>query len=366
LDTSFGSGGTAATELVGQLHGLQFRPDGTLFAAGSAPCPACSATEGRLGLAQFDSTGHSNSAFGTNGVASSEIIGGCAPALSSVTVAPDGSVFAGGTACGDSGPIIIKFTSTGQVDPTFGDNGMYQPAAAPAGSVPQAPNGLHGLTWTPAGLVYGTEAVRTSSAATPDSIFSAERVLTSGGSPYPDRTPLTTITPQVVKFGQVATVAVTGTAGATVDLYARRYPDRTFTQIRSGIVLDSAGRASIPTKPDVNLRFQVIDRALPHSPSSVGGADGLITVQKNLTLNARRISLRRYTFTGSMNPYQRGATVSLYRNGTLVRSGIPVSSSKVYSYTAMLAAGTASFQFRSAATGYNGASGSSTKSVRIF
>ena len=48
-----------------------------------------------------------------------------------------------------------------------------------------------------------------------------------------------------------------------------------------------------------------------------------------------------------------------------MKSGIPVNSSRIYSDTETLAGGTHSFQITSPGTGYNAASTSLAKSVRI-
>ena len=119
------------------------------------------------------------------------------------------------------------------------------------------------------------------------------------------------------------------------------------------------------TKPDVNLRFQAKDRSVAQG-SSIAGTSGLMTVEKNVSFNAKRIGTRRYVFSGSINPSHPGATVSLYRNGTLLRSGIAVDASRVYSVATTLPAGTDTFQVRTATTGYNAASGSPLRSVRIY
>lgn len=176
--------------------------------------------------------------------------------------------------------------------------------------------------------------------------------------------PRVTVNPFVVRFGQTANVTIHGTPGATVDLYIRKYL-QTFVKIRQGLVLDTAGKVVVPTKPDVNLRFMAKDRTVEQG-SSIGGTSGLMTVEKTISINARRDGVRRFTFTGTVAPNHPGATVSLFRSGTLVRSGIPVNSARVYSFTSSQPAGNYIFQVRSGATGYNAASSSPARSVRIF
>lgn len=179
----------------------------------------------------------------------------------------------------------------------------------------------------------------------------------------PHTVPRVSVNPPVVRFGQTANVTITGTPGATVDLYIRKYQGE-FIKIRSALVLDSTGSVTVPTKPDVNLRFQAKDVTVEQG-SSIGGTDGLMTVQKDVSLTIRKAGTRRYTFTGSINPLTPGATVRLYRGSTLVRTDIPVSSSRAYSYTATLPLGTYTFTTRSPSTGYNDASTSPGRTVRI-
>jgi hypothetical protein len=180
----------------------------------------------------------------------------------------------------------------------------------------------------------------------------------------PHRVPAVDVQPYLVTYGQSATVTITGTPGATVDLYARKYQAE-LVRIREGLVLDTTGHVSVTTRPDMNLRFQARDRAVAEG-SSTAGTSGLMTVQKYVSLTARREGTRRWTFTGSINPLHPGATVSLFRNGSLLRSGIPVNGSRVYAYTLTLPAGTATYQVRTGATGWNAASASPARSVRVY
>jgi hypothetical protein len=182
--------------------------------------------------------------------------------------------------------------------------------------------------------------------------------------PATNLVPTTSIRPSLVRYGQTAYVTIHGTPGATVDLATRRYPDGFFTTLRRGLVLDSAGNVQVSTAPGVNQRFQARDRTVA-MPSSVHGSDGLVTVQRTVTLRVRRAGTRTYSFAGSISPNNPGATVDLYRNGTLIRSRIPVNSSRAYSYTATLKAGTYSFQVRSPATGYNALSFSPKAAIKI-
>lgn len=232
------------------------------------------------------------------------------------------------------------------------------PGASTSGSPSATPSGQPGspATSTPT-------AGATANPSSPTTASPTTSPATDGGDGA-HAVPSLTVNPPNVKFGQTATVTVHGTAGATVDLYVRKYQG-SFTRVRDGLVLDTTGTAFVSTRPDMNLRFQAIDRAVAQS-SSTGGASGLVTVEKQISINVRRISLRRYTFTGSVNPIHPGVTVSLFRNGSAIKTGIPVSSARAYSFTMTLPAGTAPFQVRTGGTGYNNASTSSARSVRVY
>ena len=218
----------------------------------------------------------------------------------------------------------------------------------------------------------GQPAPTVSPTPTPSPTATASSIASPSPSPSPSPTaspvaahavPSVQVSPYVVKFGQPAYVTISGTPGATVDLYLRKYLG-SFTKIRDGLVLDGAGQAVVATRPDMNLRFQARDRTVEQG-SSLAGADGLATVEKSISTNVVRVGALRYTFSGSINPTHPGATVSLFRNGALLQSGIPVSSSRVYSVTTNLVAGTYSFQIRTGANAYNNASSSPAVSVRI-
>lgn len=158
--------------------------------------------------------------------------------------------------------------------------------------------------------------------------------------------------PSRIQFGQAADVWVSGFPGEVFDLYARKYPSTSYTKIRSSLRLDASGRMSVRTYPNVNMRFMAQTAGAP--PSSTAGADGLLTVQKQLSMNVSRVSGRLFTVSGSLKPPHPGAVVHLYRDGVLFRKGIPVSSAGTYSVRLVLDYGF--YDMRTPATGYNAAS----------
>ena len=221
--------------------------------------------------------------------------------------------------------------------------------------------------FVPAAAASSPAPAPPASSSSPSPTPTASASASASPSPSPTAAahvvPSLQINPYVVRFGQPAYVTISGSPGATVDLYLRKYLGE-FTKIRDGLVLDGNGQAVVATRPDMNLRFQARDRTVEQG-SSLAGADGLMTVEKNISINVVRVSALRYTFSGSINPAHPGATVSLFRNGSLLRSGIPVNSSRVYSVTTNFAPGTFSFEVRTGANAYNNASVSPTRSLRI-
>lgn len=170
-------------------------------------------------------------------------------------------------------------------------------------------------------------------------------------APATTRVPSLSVSPGTVAFGQTAVVSITGDPGSAVDLYTRKYPNTAFTRIRTGLVLDSSGRTTVSTKPDVNLRFMA--RAQQQADPAATSNQPLMTVRKNVSMSVRRVGTRQYTFSGSIHPWNPGAVVHLYRGGRLLKGSIPVSSSRVYSVTLTVEGGRADSQVRSPATGYN-------------
>lgn len=188
---------------------------------------------------------------------------------------------------------------------------------------------------------------------------------TTNPSPAPaHEVPSVTVSPFVVRYGQTAYVTISGTPGAVIDLYIRKYR-ADFVKIRDGLVLDASGQTTVATKPDMNLRFMAKDRAVAEG-SSIGGTSGLMTVEKQVSINVSRVGTNRFTFSGSINPNHPGAVVNLYRNGSLLKAGIPVNSSRVYTFTGVLPSGSADFRVTSPVTGYNNASHSPVRTVRIY
>jgi uncharacterized delta-60 repeat protein len=124
LDASFGSNGVEYTDLGlgASLNGLTTKSDGMLVTAGAS----CQANDCLAVLAGFSpTTGAPDTSFGTSG----ETVGPAGfESASAVATAPDGTILAVGRG---RNPFfhswrfaIQRYTATGQIDPTFGTDGL--------------------------------------------------------------------------------------------------------------------------------------------------------------------------------------------------------------------------------------------------
>ncbi len=96
--------------------------NGTTLVAGTAETGAF--------LAELDAEGEPVSGFGTEGIAVHDLGTAAEPSgeILDLKVLPDGSILASGdalTAAGDEEGFVARFTPKGQLDPSFGDGGIY-------------------------------------------------------------------------------------------------------------------------------------------------------------------------------------------------------------------------------------------------
>jgi uncharacterized delta-60 repeat protein len=99
LDTTFGTGGLATTDLTGRgtrAHALVLLPDGRLVAAGFASTTGAQDTFD-FALVRYDSNGARDPSFGTGGRVTTDFDGGWDEA-NALVVQSDGKLVAGGTA----------------------------------------------------------------------------------------------------------------------------------------------------------------------------------------------------------------------------------------------------------------------------
>jgi hypothetical protein len=102
-------------------------------------------------------------------------------------------------------------------------------------------------------------------------------------------------------------VTVLGEPGSVVDLHAYTRPSTTYRVVRSGTI-GADGRLSFRVLPPANTRLYAQQRGCPAGPSAV------LNVRTLLTLEAERLGVRTYRFSGDSLPARPGGLiVSLYR-----------------------------------------------------
>jgi uncharacterized delta-60 repeat protein len=126
LDATFGSGGKVTTQVVSgdgeddEIFALAIQPDGRILAAGRANFAQ------DFGLARYQTNGALDTAFGTNGVVTTDFNGSIDRALGMV-LQIDGKIVLAGAAnlttgsTGDFG--LARYNSNGSLDSTFGAGG---------------------------------------------------------------------------------------------------------------------------------------------------------------------------------------------------------------------------------------------------
>jgi uncharacterized delta-60 repeat protein len=116
LDIGFGSLGTLLINFNGhndEAHALAIRPDGSIVLAGSADQSGPGTS--RFALAQLTSTGQLDPTFGSNGLSEAALPNGN-DEIDKIALRSDGDIVTAGVGAGIE---VARFTSTGQLDPTF-------------------------------------------------------------------------------------------------------------------------------------------------------------------------------------------------------------------------------------------------------
>ena len=173
-DPGFGSNGVAAYPLGGgsaQIDALAVQPDGKLVLAGTANDAN---GDPAVLLARLRPDGSLDSSFGNGGSVIKQFETGATPIsrAHAVLLQPDGKILVG-----TDGPLVVRFDSSGKLDPTFGSGGVV-PAPALADAIDPStdalalePNGnivVGGMRGVgPVQVVVG----RVDSAGTPDPSF---------------------------------------------------------------------------------------------------------------------------------------------------------------------------------------------------
>lgn len=130
LDHTFGTGGQVTTLVGGadQINALVIQPDGKLVAAGNV-------TEGGgrsdFVLVRYGPDGRLDQTFGAHGKATTQVSVGFA-AANALVLQPDGNLVAAGYTDPDGHFVLVRYTSNGRLDPTFGMNGISEVGSAGA------------------------------------------------------------------------------------------------------------------------------------------------------------------------------------------------------------------------------------------
>jgi uncharacterized delta-60 repeat protein len=142
LDATFGSGGFVTTAFAGDASAFSaaLQPDGKLVVGGEDTVPVDGGWIYPIELARYTTAGALDSTFGSGGTTSPPNLGASGPiAVTSLTLQSTGAIVAalypylGGP---NSDFFVTRYTPAGQVDTTFGTNGMTQTHFADARSFP--------------------------------------------------------------------------------------------------------------------------------------------------------------------------------------------------------------------------------------
>lgn len=138
LDASFGAGGFVSIAGTGQANGMTLQPDGKVVLVGFAWVNGGYDMQ----VARVTTAGVADGTFGASGVATTAV-GERSDQAYAVTTQPDGKLLVAGLADGnvDGEPIdldfaLLRFTSTGVLDGTFGAGGISTTGVGPSFDVP--------------------------------------------------------------------------------------------------------------------------------------------------------------------------------------------------------------------------------------
>jgi uncharacterized delta-60 repeat protein len=134
LDTTFGTNGEVSVDVYGasydRLAGVTVQPDGRIVVAGYSRNGNNSPTQEEFITARFNGDGSTDTSFGTNGKVVTDFDGRGDGAYN-VIIQPDGAIVVTGSAAiidafgvSDSDFAVVRYTSAGALDNTFGTGGM--------------------------------------------------------------------------------------------------------------------------------------------------------------------------------------------------------------------------------------------------
>jgi hypothetical protein len=218
------------------------------------------------------------------------------------------------------------------------------------------------ISTTPAYASYTALAQSNSDSmpgATPAPSPSSSPNPSNSPSPAPgsEVTPTVTLGSTVISAGQHVTVTYHGAPNTTLKILSKTQPATAYSVI-TAVALDADGIGTTSHAPTKNTRI------MAQTQSGTSSLQPLIQVRSVASLNAKRIGTRTYTFTGRVYPALNNRLVSIYRNGSLVAQA-RCNASGIYTVTRTLAAGTASFQAKTANDTYNLGATSPAHAYRI-
>lgn len=124
LDEDFGFNGLVTTTIIGnsyesQINAINIQNDGMIVASGFA---YLSFTNVAFCTVRYDANGNIDTSFGTNGKVITDIDSSSSEYLSAQKIQQDGKIVLTGSLSYSA--IIIRYLSNGNLDPTFGTNGL--------------------------------------------------------------------------------------------------------------------------------------------------------------------------------------------------------------------------------------------------
>lgn len=138
LDTSFGTSGKVMTSLGAyddSAKAVAIQSDGKIVVAGHTS----DSSRQFIALARYSSTGVLDSSFGTGGIVTYPLGSGDSYA-NSVALQPNGKILIGGVSkiAGQDVFTLLRYSSTGSLDASFGSGGVATTAVTPNGSAANA------------------------------------------------------------------------------------------------------------------------------------------------------------------------------------------------------------------------------------
>ena len=293
LDESFGSGGIVTTTFASgsaQGRAVALQPDGRIVVAGHA-----GGGNSDLALARYDASGKLDQAFGSAGMVTTDL--GARDEAVAVVLQPDGKIVVAGYtgAAGSDDIALARYTVSGTLDTSFGSGGVVTASlganqrayavALDGDRIVVAGDSGHGTDWDLALLRYTTSGSL-------DATFGAGGVVTTSVSSAGDHCRDVAVQPD----GKILVVGHVGYSIGTDDILLARYTvsgtlDVTFGN--GGIVITTVGNGdayaeAVHIRPDGSILvaghsqnglddFTLLCYTVSGTPDVSFGASGVVT-----------------------------------------------------------------------------------------